>query len=152
MKTKGILALLMGGMIAIGTALPCSAAEAGIESTTVVYQLENGITVEETIWEASISTFAAESQKRGTAYKTYRRGSDVIATVSLTATFWYDGSDSGVVSTDSSYSVYDGWSYTNESIWDSGNTAYLSAELTNLFIKSIDVSLSLSCSPSGQLS
>ena len=74
MKTKGILALLMGGMIAIGTALPCSAAEAGIETTTVVYQLENGITVEETIWEASISTFAAESQKRGTAYKTYRRG------------------------------------------------------------------------------
>ncbi len=152
MKMKRFLALLMGSMIAIGGAFPCYAIDAKEETTTIFYQLENGVTVEETIWETNISTFASERQKRGTARKTYRIGSDIIAVVSLTATFWYDGSDSGVVSTDSSHTVYDDWSYRNESMWDSGDTAYLSAVLTNPDIEDVDVDLSLSCSPSGQLS
>lgn len=69
----------------------------------------------------------------------------------MTATFWYDGSDSGVVSTSSSHTTYDDWSYGDESIWDRGDTAYLSAVLESS-IGTVDVDLSLSCSPSGQLS
>ena len=152
MKMKRFLALLMGSMIAIGGAFPCYAIDAKEETTTIFYQLENGITVEETIWETSISTFATEMQKRGTARRTYRKGSDTVAVVSLTVAFWYDGLDSGVVSMDSSHTTYDGWLYHNESTWDSGDTAYLSAEITQIASSTIYVDLSLSCSPSGQLS
>ena len=147
---KKFLAFLMIGMIAAFSTSPCYAADSVPETTTTVYQLDNGITVERTIIESDISTFATK-QKRGTATQTYRMGSDVIATVSLTATFWYDGSDSGVVSASSSHTTYDSWKYKNESIWDSGDTAYLSAELEHS-IGNADVDLSLSCSPTGQLS
>ena len=113
---KKILAFVMASMIAALGAIPCYAADSNPESSSVtVYQLENGITVERTILESDISTYATK-QKRGTTKQTYRIGSDVIAVVSLTATFWYDGSDSGVVSTSSSHTTYDDWSYGDESI------------------------------------
>ena len=148
---KKILAFVMASMIAALGAIPCYAADSNPESSSVtVYQLENGITVERTILESDISTYATK-QKRGTTKQTYRIGSDVIAVVSLTATFWYDGSDSGVVSTSSAHTTYDDWSYGDESIWDRGDTAYLSAVLESS-IGTVDVDLSLSCSPSGQLS
>ena len=148
---KKILALLMVSMVAAFSTLPCYAADSVSETPTTVYQLENGITVERTIIESDISTFASK-QKRGTAKQTYRNGSEVIAVVSLTATFWYDGTDSGVVSVDSSHTVYDGWLYHNESTWDSGDTAYLSAEITKIVVGTIYADLTLSCSPTGQLS
>ena len=151
MKMKKFLALLMGSMIAVSGALPCYAVNADSDTNTTIYELENGITVERTILESDVSTYAT-NQKRGTAKQTYRIGSDVIAVVSLTATFWYDGSDSGVISTDSSHTVYDRWSYKNESVWASGDTHYLSAVLTNPSIEDVNVDLSLSCSPNGQLS
>lgn len=146
---KKVLALLIASMIAAFGAIPCYAADSSPKSTVTVYQMENGITVERTILEWDVSTYAAK-QKRGTTKQTYRIGSNIIAVVSLSATFWFDGYDSGVVNTSSSHTTYDDWSYENESIWDYDNTAYLSAVLENS-IESVDVDLSLSCSPSGQL-
>lgn len=51
----------MASMIAALGAIPCYAADSNPESSSVtVYQLENGITVERTILESDISTYATK--------------------------------------------------------------------------------------------
>ncbi len=57
-----------------------------------------------------------------------------------------------MISADGSHVTYSGWSYGSEQIADSGNRARLTARLSHSGDSPIPVSLSLSCTPSGQIS
>lgn len=57
-----------------------------------------------------------------------------------------------VVGTDSSHTTSGSWSYQNERISESGNKAELTAKLTKLGAGTTYVDISLSCTPSGQIS
>ena len=54
--------------------------------------------------------------------------------------------------TDSSHTTSGSWSYQNERISESGNKAELTAKLTKLGAGTTYVDISLSCTPSGQIS
>lgn len=94
--------------------------------------------------------------------KTYRRTGVVehngsrIGSITLTASFGYDGSSAWVNSMRTSHSIASGWSYENESTWKSGGTANMSASMIKrlafITIAEADPSLSMTCSPSGQIS
>ena len=79
-----------------------------------------------------------------------------VATVTLQASFGYDGSSAWVISDSASHSTVSGWSYGSESLDASGNTASLSATLTQwsgiIPIQTVDVNISLTCSPTGEIS
>lgn len=84
--------------------------------------------------------------------KTIKNSGKVIAEVTLSATFGYDGKTAWVISASGSHATYDGWSYSNEKITKSGGTASLSATLSHLLHTSIPVNISITCSPTGQIS
>lgn len=84
--------------------------------------------------------------------KTVKYDGKVIAKVTLSATFGYDGKTSWVESASGSHTTYDGWSYFNEKISKSGGTAELTATLFKLTEGTVPVDISLTCSPTGQIS
>lgn len=84
--------------------------------------------------------------------KTIKNSGKVIAEVTLSATFGYDGKTAWVISASGSHTTYDSWSYSNEKITKSGGTASLSATLSHLLHTSIPVNISITCSPTGQIS
>lgn len=90
--------------------------------------------------------------KSADAVQTYKYGGKVIAEVTLSATFGYDGKTAWVTSASGSRTTYDGWSYSGQSISKSGGTATLTATLSHSLHRSISVNVSLTCSPTGQIS
>ena len=121
------------------------------KETEIIYTKEYGNVQIETILVVESSSLRSSTVP---AYKikTYSVDSEQIATVTLSATFGYDGKTAWVERTDSSYSVTGGWSYKNESITTSGGTANLTAKLTKLLTSSIPVEISMTCTPSGTIS
>lgn len=123
------------------------------EAVTTVTALGNGITVESTVTiHGSVSAFSTMETKKATKTDTYKRNGTQIATVSITASFGYDGSSSWVNSASVSKSVSSGWIYSNESITTSGDTAAVTAILSKIGVASIDVYTYISCSPDGEIS
>lgn len=84
--------------------------------------------------------------------QTVKYGGKVIAEVTLSATFGYDGKTAWVVSASGSHTTYDGWSYGGETITTSGGTATLTATLSKLTAGKIPISISMTCSSTGQIS
>lgn len=118
---------------------------------TTVEDLGNGITVETTT--VVYDSFLRDSTKKASSESKFRYDGVLIGTVTLTATFGYDGSRAWVVSASGSHSVERGWSYRNEDISNSGGTSTLTAELkstTGLGI--VDVDISLTCTKNGSIS
>lgn len=76
----------------------------------------------------------------------------MIAEVSLTGTFSYNGTTATAISASASHTTYQSWSYKNESVTTSGNKARVTAILTKLFSSNIPVDITLTCSPTGKLS
>ena len=140
------LALLMFTMV-----LPVGAAQTEAVSETEIIHTEYGDIEVETTLTIYNSLFASGS-KTATKEKSYKYDGEVIADVSLTATFRYTGTSVSVTDTDSSHDTYDGWSYENESISTSGGTSELSAKLTNLLETTIPVSISIKCTADGTIS
>ena len=97
-------------------------------------------------------TFARSSKRTADKTLTVESGDSVIAKITLSATFGYDGSTAWVISASGSHTTYDGWSYNSEKISKSGGTAALSATLSHSKYKSVNTSISLTCSPTGQIS
>lgn len=97
-------------------------------------------------------TFARSSTKRVQATQTVKYSGEVIAEVTLTATFGYNGTVSWVIGSSSSHTTYNGWSYGSESITSSGGTANLSAILTHLLHGRLAINISMTCSPTGEIS
>lgn len=133
------------------TILPVSAADEEVYRKTEVIHTENGDMEVETVLVIHDSPLRAKS-RTASKTKSFKLDETVIATVTFTATFQYDGSSVSVSNTDSSYHTYDGWSYKNESISKSGGTAKLSAKLTHSAESPISVSISIKCTADGTIS
>ena len=97
-------------------------------------------------------TFARSNRKSADRTRTVEAGDSVIAKITLSATFGYDGKTAWVISASGSHTTYDGWSYGSEKLSKSGGTATLSATLSHSRYRSVTTSFSLTCSPTGQIS
>lgn len=138
------LVLLAGLMVPAAYAAPESSretevihTEAGdfeIETTTVIYD-----------------SAARSSSKTAGRTQTIKYGGKVIAEVTLTAAFGYDGTTVWVISANGSFRTYDNWVYGNEKITKSGGTASLSATLSHAIHGTLAVNISLTCSPTGAI-
>lgn len=122
------------------------------EKDITVTDLGNGFTVENIIIiEEESSLLSLMSTKTATKQSVYKLNGTEIATVSITASFGYDGSASWVNSASVSKSVSSGWTYSDESISTSGGTATVAATLKK-FPYNVNVYTYISCSPDGDIS
>lgn len=137
----------------MAAALLCSAVQADYTLETVKgTDLGNGVTVESTITVyESVSPLSVMSTKSATKTDVYKYNGTQIASVSITASFGYDGSSSWVNSASVSKSISCGWTYSNEDITTSGGTATVTATLKK-FPSDVSVYTYISCSPSGVIS
>jgi len=147
---KLISFLTMFGLILSITGF-CFAAEPQIESqTTTVEILEDG-TIVETVFTVYRNMSRTQIRDARTV-KTYKESDGTrMASVTLNAEFYYDGSDAWVTDSYSNVTEYNGWNYGSERISESGNTARLSATLTKSGKSSRSVSMWLRCSVSGSI-
>lgn len=126
-------------------------------STVTTENLGNGLTVEtKTTILNTYATLANSSSRSATRTKTYKANGSTVATVTLGASFGYDGTSAWVSSKSASHTNVSGWSYGSESLESNGDTVNLSAVLTQwagiIPIGTVDVNISLTCSPNGQIS
>ena len=146
---KKISALMSVLLLACCVILPASAVET--KQNVQVSYIDSGNIQVETVLIIHDSLMRAHS-KGADLIQTYKSDGKVIAEVTLSATFGYDGEDAWVISADGSHVTYSGWSYGSERITESGDRARLTAKLSHSGDSSIPVSISLSCTPSGQIS
>lgn len=128
-----------------------------VRATSDVYQAVEVIHTEFGDFEVETTTLiydsmARSNSRRADKIKTVKYDGNTIAEVTLTATFGFDSKTAWVISTSSSHTTYGGWSYGSETIARSGGKATLSAMLSNPQHRSIAVNISLTCSPTGQIS
>ncbi len=145
---KKIGAFLLTFALLAVTMIPSSLAAANNwQDTETVYSELGDVEIITTIHYAI-------SRGGGSANKTSTVKSDgkVIAEVTLSATFGYDGKTAWVSNASSSHTTYSGWSYGSEKITKSGGTASLTGTLSHLLHRNIPVNISLTCSPTGQIS
>lgn len=127
------------------------------QATSTTYQDVEIIDTEFGRFEVEITTtvydlLARSGSRRADKTATVKDGDAIIAQVTLSANFGFDGTTSWVISASGSHTTYSGWSYGNESITSSGGTATLTATLSHLLHRNIAVNISLTCSPTGQIS
>lgn len=144
--TNRMIALLLAFSLLCCFSLPVFAAE----PANVTYEdLGNGFAVKTTlIHEAGNSRTTAADTK----VKEYTYNGTWIATVTLNASFSYNGSTVSVTNAYATRSLASGWIYYNESLTKSGGTASLSASLTRNGCGTVPVALSLTCDKNGNIS
>lgn len=163
---KRLLSFLLASIMCICCAAPSFAAETVPQRNgeTVISvtkkDLGNGFTMKTVT--SVINTSMKFRTNALSQTETYRRTSAVehdgnwVGSITLTANFGYNGSSAWVNSMSTSHSLASGWSYENESTWKSGGTANMSAtmvlKLAFITITQVDPSVSMTCSPSGQIS
>ena len=93
----------------------------------------------------------ARSSRTHSVTKEYYKDGAYIGAATLYASFYYDGSSSSATAASGAGAGSNGWSYSGQSVWTSGNSAYLNATLSRngTFIP---VSLSLCCDAYGNVS
>ena len=149
---RALTSILVLLMLANMSILSSFAAEPEINREIETVYVEGvGILEIETVTTVYPS-LARSSTNSGSKTKTVRQSGSVIATITLNASFGYDGSRAWVNSASATHSTSGGWSYGGESISKSGGTATLTATLSKFAQTSIPVSLSITCSPSGTIS
>ena len=149
---KKHISVFLALVLLVGTAiLPVHAAAPDISPEIEVICTEYGNLEVETTLVVHDSLFRS-STKSADKIQTVKLDGTVIAEVTLSATFSYDGTTARVTSASGSHTTSGGWSYKNESISKSGDTAELTANLTKLLYPTLDVEITLSCTPSGQIS
>ena len=143
---KKALSLMLCLVLAVALAVPCFAQGNTQVVATYTEDFGNGITAVTTITQ----TVTRSSLTRTKASNYYASG-QYIGQASLAASFYYDGSTARATGASGTGSGANGWSYGGQSTGTSGNRAYLNATLSN-GSRSVPVSLSLTCSPSGSIS
>lgn len=159
---KSVASLMAFIIIFVGlfsTPTCASAKEMDSSSEVIVEYFPNGdyITSTITTQDLDASTFATTSTRKGTKNYNYKSGGTVLWTVSVSATFTYNGSTSKCTkSTVSAVSKSSLWTIAKKSASKSGNsaTATATAERYAAFVKveSITRSVTLKCSATGVLS
>lgn len=122
-----------------------------INHETEVVHTEYGNLEVETTLIVHDSPFRS-STKSADKIQTFKYSGVVIAEITLSVTFGYDGKTAWVVSAGGSHTTSGGWSYKNEEISESGDTTELTAKLTKLLCPTYAVNISMSCTPFGQIS
>lgn len=146
---KKILISLLACLVFCGVTVPCYAENVTNQPVaTYTETVAEGVTCETTIYVDDVMTRA--SARGGSINKDYYYKGERIASVVLNVSFTYDGSSATATGTSSDHAVASGWSYSGESVWRSGATAYLTATISGPV--TFPVSLSLTCSPTGVLS
>lgn len=149
MKThKKIFSVVLASLLTFVFAFSCFAQDNERVLKTYTEDLGNGITAVVTITENYGLT---RGSKTHSITKDYYSDGTYIGVAALTASFYYDGSTARATGASGTGSGSNGWSYGGQSTGTSGNRAYLNATLSN-GSRSVPVSLSLTCSPSGSIS
>ena len=149
MKThKRLFSLGLVSLLMFIFAFSCFAQDNERVLKTYTEDLGNGITAVVTITENYGLT---RGSKTHSITKDYYADGTYIGVAALTASFYYDGSTARATGASGNGSGSNGWSYGGQSTGTSGNRAYLNATLSN-GSRSVPVSLSLTCSPSGSIS
>lgn len=149
MKThKKLFSLVLVSLLMFVFAFSCFAQENAQVIKTYTEDLGNGITAVVTITKADGLT---RSSTTHTVSKEYYSSGTYIGNAALIASFYYDGSTARATGASGAGSGANGWSYGGQSTGTSGNRAYLNATLSN-GSRNVPVSLSLTCSPSGNIS
>ena len=148
MKRK-LSALLMCAAMFCCAALPAQAYAAAAPEVEVVRTEHGDFTVETvlTVYPALSRAQTARADK----VQTFKYGGEVIAEVTLSATFGYDGDEAWVEEAEGDSVTYDGWRYGSEKIEDSGGTVTLSAQMTKAEERNLNVNISMTCSPDGTI-
>lgn len=147
---RNISAVLVFILLLCTMALPAGAAQDTYRKIDVIntefgpVEVETALTIQE--------SFARSNTKRASTAQTFKFSGKVIAEVTLSATFGYDGKTAWVISASGSHTTYDGWQYGGEKITKSGGTAALTATLSKLTSSNVPVNISLTCSPTGEIS
>lgn len=149
--SRRISAFLIGVLLLCTAALPCAAAQPASSVQQSVIHTEYGDIVVTTTLTVYDST-ARASTKRANKKHSFTYQGENIATVTLFATFGYDGKSAWVEEASASHDTSGGWSYGREVIDTDGSTAALSARLTKSSFAPVDFTLSMSCTPSGKIS
>lgn len=136
-------------LLLFGSSVSVHATETSAATTTI---LENGLRVVDEV--TIVSSSARSTEKNATRTKTFYDGDTLIAVISFTATFCYDGTNVSVVSQSVTQTdTYSGWSYKQESFTSSGGTVTLTGKLKYLLIfSSTTFTMNLICDPSGNIS
>ncbi len=163
---KRLLSFLLASALCVVCTVPSFAAENVTQQNdkTVISvsekDLGNGFTMETVISipksSSKLHVNAITQTRTANATNTVKRGGSRVGSITLTANFGYNGSSAWVNSMSAGHSVASGWSYENESTWSSGGTANMSASMVQklgfITIAEVDPSISITCSPSGQIS
>lgn len=141
------ISFFLGLALAIGCAFSVFAAPA--EKGPERIDLGNGYSV---VITTGTTAGSARAQTSNYCQGTYYCGSTKIGTVTLHATFNYDGSTVSVQSAYATYVLATGWAYKNQTITKSGGTAHLTVNLVKSGYATVPVSLSLTCDKDGNVS
>lgn len=147
---KRLFSCLLLVCVMCAMAFPSSATQQ-LYCTTDIIHTECGDIEVETVLTVN-NTSARSNYKSINGAQTFKYSGEVIAEVTLSATFGYDGKTAWVISASGSHTTYDGWSYGNERITKSGGNAKLTATLSHSQYRNIAVNISLTCSPTGEIS
>lgn len=131
--------------------IPASAASPAVQLETEIIHTEDGDIEIETSSAIYRSLLRSSSSVKVEKTQTVKYNDEVIAIVTLTTTFSYNGTTARVTSTSSSHETYDGWTYKNEEITTSGGTAQLTAQLSKLFLRTLEITITATCSPTGDI-
>ena len=149
---KRMLSCIMCIAVIITMCVSFTVVEAAELTSEIRYEyiLNNGFIVIEEIIEEPISRTTV---KQGTKRATIKDGETIIAVISFTAQFGYDGSSSWVVSKSVTQTdTYDGWNYKQKSFVENDATVTLNYKLSKWLILNNTYSMSLSCDENGVLS
>ena len=150
--TKKLVFSLALIVVLISSPISSYAQQPTVYQQTETIQTELGDLNIETTLIVYDSFFLTSSEKHADKIKEIKLNDSLIATVTLSATFGYDGESAWVKSADSSHTTSAGWLYSNENITSNDSTASLSALILHLSFGTIPVSLSITCSPTGAIS
>lgn len=145
---KKLVSFALCVMMLCAAALPAGAAPSDDQNISVTVS-EDGRLEIITVLETENSLLRASMPAYKTSYVKY--DGKLIAEVTLSATFGYDGDEAWVVEAEGDSVTYDGWRYGSEEIEDSGGTVTLSAQLTKAAERTLNVDISMTCSPSGTI-
>ena len=145
---KKLVSFALCVMMLCAAALPAGAAQSDDQNISVTVSEDDRLEII-TVLETENSLLRASMPAYKTSYVKY--DGKLIAEVTLSATFGYDGDEAWVEEAESDYETYDGWRYGSEKIEDSGGTVTLSAMLSHITEGRIPVDISMTCSPSGTI-
>ena len=150
--SAGALACVFTFLVII-TGLPTASAADDSQGTAYTQELGDGYTAEVII--SVDPSLTRDTTKTAHATSTIKDSSgNWVATITLHATFMYNGITAGVTGTTYSKSLASGWSYTNHKITSSevstsnGADATLTANLRK-FLSNVPINISIHCSPKG---